>query len=151
MELSTYLSPERVVVLKTATKREALGELAGVLAGADNAVEQGKLEEAILKRESLMSTGIGNGLAIPHVRMSEVSSAMMTVGVSHNGIRDYASLDDEPIRIVVLIAAPRGQHETYIRLLATVSEVLRHSDMRRTIVDSDDCGEIYRILAKGGR
>ena len=151
MELSTYLSPDRVILLEAATKREALGELASVLARAEGAIEQGTLEEAILKREDLMSTGIGNGLAIPHVRMPEISTAMMTVGVSHGGIDDYESLDNEPVRIVILIAAPQGQHETYIRLLAKAADVLKQPELRDAIVDSDDCEEMYRILTEGSR
>jgi len=151
MELSEYLAPDRVVLLKAATKREALSELAGVLARADGAIEQSTLEEAILKREGLMSTGIGNGLAIPHVRMPEITTAMMTVGVNRNGIDDYESLDNEPVHIVVLIAAPEGQHETYIRLLAKAADVLKQPGLRKAIVDSDDRQEIYRILTEGSR
>jgi len=149
MKLADYLTPSRVVSLKGSSKTEALGELVTVLAEA-NGVSAAELSRAVMQREDMMSTGVGNGLAIPHVRMSGLKAASIAVGVSRNGIADYESLDDEPVRIIVLIAAPQGQHDTYIRLLASVAEALKKKQLRQAIVDSDDPGEVHRILTEGG-
>ena len=96
-----------------------------------------------------MSTGIGHGLAIPHVRMKDVKAAAMGVGISRSGITDYQSLDGKPVHIIVLIVAPEGQHETYIRLLAQAADVFRHEDLRRATIEAEDTAESYRILTRG--
>ena len=148
-ELTEYLTPERVVVLKSVTKADALGELVDVLVATDGGVSAEELIKEVWKREDLMSTGIGNGLAIPHVRMSGIRSAAMVVGVSRAGIDDYESLDKKPVHIIVLIAAPEGAHETYIRMLAKVADVLKEDTLRQATIEADEPATIHRILTEG--
>ena len=145
MELLDHLKPECLVILKESTKQAALNELATV-AAEQSGIDLATLETAIAKREELMSTGIGNGLAIPHVRLSAAKSATLAVGVTAGGIADYQSLDEKPVHIVVLIIAPQGQHDTYIRLLAKVTDVLRHEDMRARVLQAADADQLYRIF-----
>jgi mannitol/fructose-specific phosphotransferase system IIA component (Ntr-type) len=139
MELSKYLGPESVLILKGRTKGAVLEELARALTGKAK-VDFDKLYAAILKREELMSTGIGNGLAIPHVRMGDVP---------RDGVTDYDSLDKKPVHIIVLIAVPEGQHETYIRLLARATETLHDEQIRRRILEAPNPEELYKILIEG--
>jgi mannitol/fructose-specific phosphotransferase system IIA component (Ntr-type) len=148
MELSEYLTPQRVAILNGSTKADALEELVGVLVDSNVGVGREELRRTIWQREKMMSTGIGHGLAIPHVRMPGLTTTAMAVGVSRNGISDYPGLDEQPVYIIVLIAAPQGQHEIYIRLLAKVTDVLRHSDLRQAVIMAEDAGEIYRILTE---
>ncbi|MHC4563165.1 MAG: PTS sugar transporter subunit IIA [Planctomycetota bacterium] len=147
-ELAGYLTSDRVAILAGLTKAQAIEELVAVTA-ASGGIDAETLAREIWKREELMSTGIGNGLAIPHVRMAGISSATMAVGVSAAGISDYESLDKQPVRIVVLIAAGQGEHETYIRLLAKVADVLKEEELRQAVLDSDDPQTIHRILTEG--
>lgn len=148
MELSQYLSRECLLILNGKTKGAVLEELARALADSTG-IEFEKLNLAIGKREELMSTGIGHGLGIPHVRMAEVSRPTMAVGVSPRGIGDYKSLDNKPVHIIVLIAVPEGQHEMYIHLLAQATEVLRHEDLRRRILQAKSVEELYELLVEG--
>jgi PTS system nitrogen regulatory IIA component len=148
MELSEYLTPQRVAILNGSTKTDALQELVGVLVDSNVGAGREELQRAVWQREEMMSTGIGHGLAIPHVRMPGLTGTAMAVGISRNGISDYAGLDDQPVYIIVLIAAPQGQHEIYIRLLAKVTDVLRHSDLRQAIIIAEDAAEIYGILTE---
>lgn len=145
MELLDYLKPECLVILKESTKQAALHELAAV-AAEQSGLDCDMLEKAISQREELMSTGIGNGLAIPHVRLPAAKSATLAVGVTAGGLADYKSLDEKPVHIVVLIIAPQGQHDTYIRLLAKVTDVLRHDDLRARILQATDPDQLYRIF-----
>ena len=151
MELGSYLTAECVVLLNAPSKGEALEELGGVLAESIGAVSKEELTAAVLKREELMSTGIGHGLGIPHVRLPQLKAAAMAVGISTTGIADYQSLDDHPVHIIVLIAAPQGEHELYIRLLGKVTDVLRQKDLRRSIIDAGDSSRIYGILTGQGQ
>ena len=148
-ELAQYLTADRVVILNAPTKADALKELVDVLAASDGGVSADELSKEVWKREELMSTGIGNRLAIPHVRMGGIRAAAMAVGVSSTGIEDYESLDKEPVHIIVLIAAPQGEHETYIRMLAKVADVLKKDALRRGVLEACDPVEIHRILTEG--
>ena len=145
-ELVEYLTPDRVVLLQSTTKADALKELIEVLVASNGGVTAEELTKEVWKREELMSTGIGNSLAIPHVRMAGVKSPAMAVGVSATGIDDYESLDKKPVHIIVLIAAPVGAHEIYIRLLAKVAEVLKEDALRAAVIHACEPGEIHRIL-----
>jgi mannitol/fructose-specific phosphotransferase system IIA component (Ntr-type) len=147
MKLGDYLKPQCVVILQGTTKEEALSELIDVMV-ENGAPGKAQLTEAVWRREEMMSTGIGAGLAIPHVRMGGLKAALIAVGVSHEGLADYESLDGEPVHIVVLIAAPQGQHETYIRLLALVADVLKQKPLREQILQAEDSETIYRVLTE---
>ena len=72
-------------------------------------LDQKQLQDAITEREEMMSTGIGHGLAIPHVRLPGLKVPSMAVAICPSGINDYESLDGKPVYILVLIAAPQGQ------------------------------------------
>lgn len=146
MNLADYLTPQMVAVVSGSTKAEALQELIAVLTDADVGVGPEEIERAVRQREEMMSTGIGHGLGIPHVRMAGLTRTAMAVGVSKAGIADYASLDDRPVHIIVLIAAPEGQHEIYIRLLAEVTEVLKQQELRLKIIQAETPQQIYEIL-----
>ena len=89
-----------------------------VLATSAQVRDKDELADAVFKREAIMSTGIGLGMAVPHVRIASVDELVMAIGISRPGIHDYASLDDKPVHLVFLIAAPKGQHAEYLRLLS---------------------------------
>lgn len=149
LKLADFLTPERVVLLSGTSKAEVLAELIDVIIACNGGVEREALAREITKREEMMSTGIGNKLAIPHVRMEGIDRATMAVGISRAGIADYESLDKQAVHIVVLIAAAKGEHETYIHLLAQVAETLKETDLREKIIQADDPAIIHRILTGG--
>jgi mannitol/fructose-specific phosphotransferase system IIA component (Ntr-type) len=145
MKLKKYLKKENVFVTKGTTKVEVLKESATVC--ADSTGLDGKtLLDAINHREKLMSTGIGQGLAVPHVRLAGLKHPALTVAICPDGIKDYTGMDTKPVTIVVLITAPQGQHETYIRLLAAVVEVLNQSELREKVLTAETPDDAYRIL-----
>ncbi len=149
MELSDYLTRDRVIILKNDTKSAVIDELIDVLTSCLEGVGREQLAESVYKREGLMSTGIGLGIAVPHVRLEGLSQAFVAVGVSHEGITDYESIDGEPIHIIVLIVAPRGRHDLYIKLLATVVSTLKESSLRSRITEAVTSSEIYMTLTGG--
>jgi len=149
MNVGDYLTPERVVILSATTKERALDQLIERLAESGVGVGREDLSMAVWRRESLMSTGVGQGLAVPHVRMAGVSRTAMAVGVSRRGIADYESLDGAPVHIIVLIVAVQGDHEGYIRLLASTTDVLKQEKLREAVVEAEKPEDIYRILTDG--
>jgi len=149
MELSDYLTKDRVIILKSDTKPAVIDELIDVLTSSLKGVTREQLSESINKREGLMSTGIGLGIAVPHVRLESVSNAFIAVGASREGITDYESIDGEPVHIIVLIVAPQGRHNLYIKLLATVVSLLKESSLRSSITEAETSSEIYVALTGG--
>jgi mannitol/fructose-specific phosphotransferase system IIA component (Ntr-type) len=149
MKLSDYLTLDRVVMLKSGTKIDAIDEMTGVLIEGIDGISRRELTEHIHKREDLMSTGIGFGIAVPHVRMEGLDNAALTVGVSRNGIADYETIDGDPVHIIVLIVAPQGRHDLYIKLLARVVTMLKDSSIRSRIIEGADSRTVYSILTGG--
>jgi len=146
MLLKKHLTAERVVALEARDKRSALEELVDVVASAAPEVSRADLSEAIWRREALMSTGIGHHLAVPHVRMPGLTKPVVAIGLSADGLGDYESLDTDPIHIVAMIAAPAGQHDVYIRLLARVVEVFKDPAIRQQVITSADTACVYDLL-----
>jgi mannitol/fructose-specific phosphotransferase system IIA component (Ntr-type) len=149
MQLSDYLPLEHIIMLKASTKDTALAELVQLLVKADPKLDFDGLIDAIHQRENMLSTGIGQGMAIPHVRLKGVKRAAMAVGVVREGLSDYESLDKAQVHVVIMIIAPEGHHDTYIRLLAEVAEVLKEDELREAVIHAQTPEEVYNVLCAG--
>jgi len=143
---TNLLTSDRVVLLDSADKRAVLERLVERLARSPLVTDSEALLRGILDREALMSTGIGFGVAVPHVRIDSVKGPVMAVAVCKTSIPDYASLDDQPVRIVCMVAARSDQHKEYIRTLAKISSHLKRPDLRERILESADASEICNLL-----
>lgn len=150
MSLRDVLTQDRVCMLSTDKKKVALIALIRVLAKTPQVGNEESLTEAIFERERLMSTGIGLGLAVPHVRLSSVTGIVMAVGISARDITDYESLDGKPVRMVFMIAAREDQHAAYLRLLSLVSGRLKDAQVRQKLLDTRDLTKIYEALIHYG-
>ena len=148
MNVPDCLTPDRIVFLSGATKRDAITELIDLLGQSTAVEDRYELQRAIWRREEMMSTGIGMGVGVPHVRLSSVRAMVMTLGVHREGLRDYVSVDDAPVHIIALIAARDDQHTDYIRLLAQVVEVLKRPQAREAILNGKTQEEVYEILRR---
>jgi PTS system nitrogen regulatory IIA component len=124
------LLPTDVLVqpLKAATKEEALGELlnALVIHGAADLSREGALREAFLEREKVASTGIGNGLAIPHIKSKFAEKMTIGVGTSERGI-DFGAHDSEPARIIVMWICPPAETQAHLALMRGLAAMGREA------------------------
>ena len=143
--ISELLSLDRIRIFSVHDKDEALKELLSLLSSADAIGDAGELERAIFERESLMSTSIGLGIAIPHVRLESVSEMCMAIGVLKEGI-DYQAFDDQQVRIIIMIAAPAGTHRQYLSLLAKLVLLLKNPAIRDAILTAQDPKQVFDIL-----
>jgi PTS system nitrogen regulatory IIA component len=146
MALSEHLTAERVIFLQGSSKKDVIEEMVDAVANGAEGVGRDEISRAMWRREGLMSTGIGNGLAVPHARLNGLSKAVMVAGISRDGVEGYDALDAEPVRIVIMIAAPQGQHEAYIRLLAEVAEVLKQPELRKQVTEADSPARAYELM-----
>ncbi len=144
--VSFVLTPERVLLVDSATKEEVLTQLVDVLAETPFVKNRNALLKGILDREELMSTGIGFGIGVPHVRIDSVKDLVMAVAVCKQPVVDYSSLDGEPVQIVCMLAARSDQHTKYIRTLSSISSRLKDAETRKLLVASDDPAVIYKLL-----
>ncbi len=146
--VKNILSPERIIFMNHPTKHDALLELSENLATAPQIKDGKELAEEILKREELMSTALGRGIAIPHVRLSSVTDLVMSVGISLTDIIDFQTIDDTPVRLLFMIAAAYNQHSYYLQTLSFFSSKLKNQDLRDALLNAKDSMEAYNLLIK---
>jgi len=147
MTVADVLVPERVVFLADDTREAAFKTLIGLLAQVPGMPDAQVLETAFFEREALMSTGIGMGLGVPHVRLPGIRQLSMAVGIRKSGIKDYPSIDHAPVQIVAMIAAGESQHVEYIRTLAKIVAVLKGDSARQALLAAQSPQEVYDILS----
>ncbi|MDA8425191.1 MAG: PTS sugar transporter subunit IIA [Treponema sp.] len=146
VQIQNILSPDRILFLNYAKKRDALVAMAENLAGAPQIKSRQELVSEILRREELMSTAIGRGIAIPHVRLSSVTDLVVSVGISQCDIIDFQSLDDVPVRLLFMIAAAYNQHAYYLQTLSFFSSRLKNGELHAALSASKTPQEVYSLL-----
>lgn len=146
VQVKNILSPDRVVFITQSAKRDALTELANVLANAPQVKRGDELLSEILKREELMSTAVGRGIAIPHVRLSSVTDLVMAVGVCRTPISDFLTVDDKPVNLLIMIAAAYNQHTYYLQTISYFSAKLKSQELRDAIANAATEKEVYELL-----
>lgn len=148
VQIQNILSPDRIVFLNHSKKRDALVALGENLATAPQIKSRQELVSEILRREELMSTAIGRGIAIPHVRLSSVTDLVVSVGVSQCDIIDFQSLDDVPVRLLFMIAAAYNQHAYYLQTLSFFSSKLKSNELRSALLAAGTPQAIYELLVR---
>ena len=146
IQVKNILSPDRIIFLNHSTKHDALLELAANLSTAPQVKYSDELAVEILKREDLMSTAIGRGIAIPHVRLSSVTDLVMSVGISKVDIIDFQTIDDTPVRLLFMIAAAYNQHAYYLQTLSFFSAKIKNKELRESLINAATPMDAYNLL-----
>jgi PTS system nitrogen regulatory IIA component len=147
VRIETILSVDRILFLEHTAKRDALTALAETIATAPQVKNKQELVIEILRREELMSTAIGRGIAIPHIRLASVTDLVVAVGVSRIDIGDFQPLDDEPVRLLFMIAAAYNQHAYYLQTLSFFSARLKNRELRNSLLRAQTEREVYELLS----
>ena len=151
LAIKDILSAENVMLLEADSKDVALLEMLKYLADNGSITQKEAIVEGIFQREKLMSTGIGLGIGIPHVRMEGIDELIMAVGLAKSELADYESLDGEPVRLIFMILAGKDQHTLHIKTMAAISARLRNPVLREMVVQAKDIETIYKLLTEGGK
>ena len=146
-EFVNYLEADSVLILEGSTKKEVLEEIISY-ATTRCTLDDIQLREAIWKREKMMTTGIGNGLALPHIRVAGFPAPLVIVGRCKNEILDYRTLDNAPVRLIVFLAADEKDQEAYLKILGSISVKLKDKDLMAEVMAAADKNEIYSILKR---
>lgn len=145
VDFRQMLAPSRVLDLGACSKQEALDRLVDATAPSDRVADAAKFRAAILKREEMMSTGVGNGIGVPHVKIPEVRDFVMAVGRSREGI-DYASQDGQPVHIVVLIGANDSQSSQFLTVVANLMQRLKAARFRQLVLEAESTDKIHELF-----
>jgi mannitol/fructose-specific phosphotransferase system IIA component (Ntr-type) len=143
--LTELLSPERVVVPLHAVNRqaaiEALTRRLSRIAGA----EYEQVLGAVLERESVLSTGIGFGVAIPHARSAAVRELTMVAGVTPSPV-PFDAIDGEPVRLFFLIVGPEASAGLHVKILSRIARLVRREPVRRQLLEAADAHAFCHVL-----
>lgn len=150
MKLTEFVIREAILPsLKALSKEDVIREMVASLkaAGAVKASDEDAVVAAILKREELGSTGIGNGVAVPHTKHASVDKLSATVAISRKGV-DFQSLDGENVFILFLLVSPPDRPGDHLRGLENISRHLRGQDFCNFLKQSSSTNDIWDLLAE---
>jgi PTS system nitrogen regulatory IIA component len=146
MKITDLLSPDMVIAdLKGATKPEVLNELAKAMSARYPEIKLNDLTAVLAERERLGSTAIGDGIAIPHGKLSSVTKILGTFGRHVSGV-DFESLDGNPTHIFFMLVAPEDSTSLHLKALARVSRLLRDGNFRDKLLTAPDANELFRLI-----
>ena len=147
--LGDLLSADRIVIFNgRRTKAEVLNALIDRIAREGEYGDRDDLEWAIFHRESLLSTGIGNGIATPHIILQNGEKTCMALGICRDGISDYDSLDSKPVRLVFMIIAGKDQKLTHLKVLAAIGSLFFDGRLKAAFLAANDPQTCLEILAR---
>ena len=143
--LAEMLTPERVVDLKASNKEDALRELVGVIGTAPEVTKADAVLKAVLDREKIMSTGMGIGIAVPHVKIASVTDFVMAIGRHKSGL-EFDSLDKKPVYLIIMIAAAEAQKDDFLKVLSKVATTFREDAFRNQVMSAKSSAEVVDLL-----
>ncbi len=150
MDLNTIIGPEGVIAgLKTTTKKQTLQELAA-RAAEITGVHERTIFDILLERERLGTTGVGQGIAIPHGKLAEIDRLFGLFARLDQPI-DFESIDEQPVDLIFLLLAPQGAGADHLKALAKVSRLLRDRETCEKLRHGDSVEAIYSLLTEPGQ
>lgn len=128
------------------SKPEVLKELASSLSRSNPGLKPDKLIEVLMEREKLGSTGIGEGVAIPHGKLGGLSNLCAAFGVSRGGV-DFDAIDGKSTHLFFALVAPENSAGIHLKALARISRLFKNARFRQAIMDAKTSDEIYKLIA----
>ena len=148
MKLSEVLAEPAVLLdLDGRDKWQAISELTDCLVATRQvpASHRDAVHAALVSREKSMSTGMENGIAIPHTSVPQVDHAAVALGIARGGI-DFQAIDGRPTHLVILLVNPANQTKAHIRTLAEIARLLSSSDLRASLVRSETAAHVLSTI-----
>lgn len=148
MKLTDILDESSIVAdLRANNKTEALEVLVDAMSRNNPEIEKNEILDILLAREELGSTGIGDGIAIPHGKIPHLPQIVSGFGLSKSGI-EFDSLDGKPAYLFFLLVAPENSVGTHLKMLARISRMLKNTDFRNKLLHANSQTEIYQIISE---
>ncbi len=148
MLLSQLLPPERIrIPLAGSSKDDLLRELVDVLHAAGEVGDPSEVLRAVREREAVLSTGIGNGVAIPHGKSGQVTALAMAAGVTREPV-DFEALDGRPVSLFFLLVGPESAAGDHVKALSRISRLVRSDVFRRRLAEAASPADFHAILTE---
>jgi PTS system nitrogen regulatory IIA component len=148
MKITDILDADSIIEqLAARDKKGVLEELVSVLVEHGKLSDQEKSVQILLERERLGSTGIGDGIAIPHGKLKEINSVICSFGRSKEGV-DFQSIDEKPSYLFFLLFAPEESAGEHLKALARLSRLLKDAQLRKQLMAATSKAEIYRLITE---
>ena len=148
LKIAELLDPAAIVAeLKGGSKNEVLAELTDALLAANPKLNRTEVLRVLQERERLGSTGIGDGVAIPHGKLRNIDRQLIAFGLSGRGV-EFDAMDGKPARLFFLLIAPEEAAGAHLKTLARISKLLKGSQVRERLRDARDRQQIYRIITE---
>lgn len=148
MRISEFLSPEAVIAdLRAKDKQEVLRELSAALSRAHPSLKEERLVEVLREREKLGSTGIGEGVAIPHGKLAGMTQLLAAFGVSRGGV-DFEAIDGRPTHLFFALVAPENSAGVHLKALARISRLFKNARFRASILEAPTAEAIHELIVQ---
>lgn len=146
MRITDLLSKESIKLnLSSKTKPDVIDEMVDLVNASGNLNDKQEYKEAILAREELSTTAVGEGIAIPHAKTKAVKKACLAAGITKEGI-DYEAFDGSLSNLFFMIAAPDGANNTHLEVLSRLSTILMDADFKNSLIDSKSVDEFLALI-----
>ena len=146
MRLTDILKPENIKVpLAATTKNDAIAELVDLLAANGQVTDAKKVLESVLERETTRTTGIGNGLAIPHGKCAGTADLVMAIGKPAQPI-DFQSIDGRPVSVIWMLTSPPDKTGPHIHALARISRLMTIDKFQQALRAAKTSQEVYDAI-----
>lgn len=148
MKIVELIKREMIVpALASREKKGILEELATHVASQNARIDRGALIRVLVDREQLASTAIGEGVAIPHGKLSTVNEIVACLGRAQGGV-DFDSMDGQPTFLFFVLVAPENSTGAHLKALARISRVFKDSEFRRRLLAAEDADAMYRVISE---
>jgi PTS system nitrogen regulatory IIA component len=148
MKITDILDEASIIQnLRSTSKKGVLEELSDVLVEGGKLPDRDKVVEVLLDREKLGSTGIGDGIAIPHGKMKGIKDLVISFGRSTKGI-NFESIDNKPTHLFFLLVAPENSAGIHLKALARISRLLKDPSFRSRLMEAKDRLDLFTIIAE---
>ncbi|MDP8202797.1 MAG: PTS sugar transporter subunit IIA [Candidatus Tenebribacter burtonii] len=144
-KISNMVDSSRIIDIQSNDKKGALKELLEIICEDELITNPKIFSKEIFKREQLMSTGIGYGIAIPHARHKTVKDFVMAIGRKREGL-EYGSIDDKPVKLIFMIGASDKQDKDYIRVLSRLVLRLKNKEFVDKMLSVEKPKDIYELI-----
>jgi PTS system nitrogen regulatory IIA component len=149
MKLMDFLIPDAIEPnMKSTTKTDAIKELVGLLKQAGAIANEDSVAKVVLEREELGTTGIGEGIAVPHGKSDAVDKLVAAFGRSEKGI-NFESIDNQPVHLLFLLVAPIDSAGPHLMALARISRLLKNKNFREELMSAEGKSEILKMYGSG--
>ncbi len=146
MKLSELLDEDNIIPdLKAKDKKGVLEELVDAVITREPSIDKRALVKILLERERLGSTGIGDGVAIPHGKYHGLSQPLISFGRNREGL-DFESMDGQPAHLFFLLVAPENSANVHLKVLATIARILKNSGFRKALMGAPSREEILEQI-----